>query len=110
MALMTTEEKLNMLKAMLEDDTPEDALLTVYLTAAGKEILAWRYSYAPHPDVTEVPEEYEMTQIFAVVEGFSHGGSEGQIVHSENGISRTFKYEDMISYIRGHVIPYCKIM
>ena len=36
MALMTTEEKLNMLKAMLEDDTPADALLTVYLTAAGK--------------------------------------------------------------------------
>lgn len=86
-----------------------DNMLTAYLEAAGKEIIAWRYSYSGQT-VTEVPAEYEMTQIYAVIAGYSQSGAEGQIAHSENGISRTFKYPDMLRYIRTNVIPLCGVM
>ena len=109
---MTVEEKLSMVKTMLEiptEDTSEDGLIGVYLTASEKEIIAWRFSYGS-AQVTEIPAEYEMTQVFAVVAGYSQGGTEGQTQHSENGINRTFKYADMLAYIRSNVIPLCKVV
>lgn len=51
-----------------------------------------------------------MTQINAVIAGYSISGAEGEVTHSENGISRTFKYEDMVNYIRSHVIPIAKVI
>lgn len=101
---MSDAEKLSMLKTIMNisDSNSEDSRLSVYLDAAKREILAWRYSLASaKPE--DVPEEYEMIQIHAVVAGYSISGAENQTAHSENGISRTFKYEDMVAYIHGHV-------
>lgn len=107
---MTDNEKLVMTRALLAlDSYDEDDRLSVYLDAAKREILAWRYSYAKTmPD--EVPPAYEMTQIHAVVAGYSISGAENQTTHTENGVSRTFRYADMLAYIRAHVIPICKVM
>ena len=107
---MSDTEKLSMIKSMLGfDDTSEDTRLLAYLDASGREILAWRYSYSDEtPSV--VPTEYEMTQVSAVIAGYSQSGAENQTAHSENGISRTFKYEDMLAYIRSHVIPMVKVI
>ena len=106
---MTNAEKLAMLKSILIMDDSEDERFAVYLSASEKEILAWGYSYSENAP-TSVPVEYEMTQIFAVVAGYSQSGAENQLSHSENGISRSFKYEDMIAYIRSHVIPIVRVM
>lgn len=106
---MTDAEKLSMIKALMKLDESEDEQISVYLSAAGREILAWRYSYAKEvPEI--VPAEYEMTQVHAVIAGYSISGAENQLSHTENGIGRTFKYEDMIAYIRSHVIPIAKIV
>ncbi|MBQ2433125.1 MAG: phage head-tail connector protein [Clostridia bacterium] len=102
---MTNSEKLEMTAALLGMGSEADVtLLEVYLTAAQREILAWRYSYSANTP-NEVPPEYEMTQVYAVIAGYSHAGAEGQLSHSENGISRTFRHEDMVKYIRANVIP-----
>ncbi len=103
---MTQLEKLSMLKTLLgidESDTSDDRRFSVYLDAAGREILAWRYSLATE-EPEEVPAEYEMIQIHAVIAGYSISGAENETAHSENGINRTFKYEDMIAYIHNHVL------
>ena len=105
---MTDKQKLEMLKSMLGvSDDSQDAVLRTYLQAAQNEILAWRYSYEEGWEETydEVPPEYEITQISAVVAGFTIRGAEGQASHRENEIYRTFRYEDMVAYIRNHVIP-----
>ena len=102
---MTTDEKLTMVKTLLEvSGEAEDARIKVYLAAAEKEIISWRYSLSSQK-VTAVPEEYEMTQVFGVVAGYSQSGAENQLAHTENGITRQFKYADMIAYIRSHVLP-----
>lgn len=111
---MTNAEKLAMVKTLLgiaASDTSEDDLITVYLDAAAKEIIAWRFSYADREEaVTDVPAEYEMTQVYAVIAGYSQSGAENQKSHSENGINRVFSYPDMIAYIRANVIAMVRVI
>jgi len=104
---MTLQSKLAVIKTMLDpaSDTSLDGDISVYLEISKEEILNWLY--INHPEkrkgVTDVPTRYEMVQVHAVVNGYSHKGAEGEKVHNENGINRTFKYDDMIAYIRNHV-------
>ena len=77
---MTTDEKLDMVKTIMGPDAPDD-----------------------------VPPAYEMTQVYAVVNGFTQRGLEGQSVSIENGIHRHFDFTDMTRYIRQNVIAYAKV-
>lgn len=100
---MTQEQKLTLMRTLIgKTDTADDSYLCALLDIAEREILAWRYSYAESTP-EEVPAAYEMTQIYAAIAGYDQAGAEGQLTHTENGINRTWRYEDMISYIRGHV-------
>lgn len=108
---MTDTEKLSQLKALLQiTDTTQDATLAVYLSLARDEILSWLYSGKTPEDVTDVPERYIPTQIMAVVAGYGLMGAENQTAHSENGISRTFKYSDMVQYIRANTFAYVQVV
>lgn len=90
-------------------DTSEDVLLTTYLSLAEKEILQFKYSFAA--DVpNSIDAEDEVTQVFAVVAGYNLIGMENQTVSIENTVHRSFKYEDMVAYIRSHVIPYARVV
>ena len=105
---MDTTSKLTVIKTMLnipEGDTALDNEISVYLEMAASEILNWMYINKPdkRETVLDVPTRYEMVQINAVVNGYSHKGAEGETVHNENGINRTFRFDDMIAYIRTHV-------
>lgn len=110
---MTDSEKLNTIKALLADNgaVPGDDLLNTYLAISGQEILNWKYHLVGGVPDTEasVPMKDEVTQIYAVVAGYTHAGAEGQMVHNENGINRTFKYGDMLQYIHENVLPYVRV-
>ncbi len=103
--------KLDRLKKLLGiAGSEQDEVLSVYLDFAKDEILSWLYSGKKPAGVTDVPTQYEATQIMACVAGLSMRGAEGQISHSENNISRSWKYEDMVSYVRQHVFPYVEVV
>ena len=104
---MSAAEKLTMVKSILRiSDTSEDSLIGTYLDIAKREIISWRYSYADPAKVpTDVPVDYEMTQVMAVVAGYTQSGVENQVLSVENGIHRHFRHTDMIDYIRANVIP-----
>ena len=110
---MTDAQKLATIKTLLEDggEMPSDEKLNTYITLSGNEILAWKYHLVGGvpDDVTEVPSLDEGAQIYAVVAGYTHAGSEGESVHVENSVQRHFMYEDMIGYIRNHVLPYVRV-
>ena len=107
--MLNDDEKIGMIVAL---SGCQDVLQTEYefiatcLEVAKREIVSWRGL----PACAEVPEEYEMTQIYAVIAGYSQSGAEGQLSHSENGIGRTFRHADMIDYIRAHVLPLVKVI
>lgn len=110
---MTTAEKLSMLKTLLHvTDTTLDAELTVYLDLSEKEILSWMYSATGTipDDVATVPTIYIPTQIMSCMAGYGLSGAENETSHSENGVSRSFKYSDMVDYIRSHVLPYVGVI
>jgi len=108
MAQMSDAEKISMIKTLLGiSDTSQDTLLLVYLNIAKKEILSWHFS--PDTTETEVPIEYEMTQVNAVVIGFNLQGAENEDKHDENGIHRRFSHSNMIDYIRANVTAYVKV-
>ncbi len=106
---MTVDEKMAMVKTIMGADAPDDDTIISYLTVAGNEILQWRYSYNPDAMPDYVDPAYEMTQVQAVVNGFTQRGMEGETTSIENGIHRHFSFSDMIRYIRANVIPYAKV-
>lgn len=106
---MTVDEKMEMVKTIMGDDAPDDDTILQYLTLAKTEILQWRFSYNTEIMPEEVPAAYEMTQIYAVVNGFTQRGVEGQSVSIENGIHRHFDFTDMVRYIRQNVIAFAKV-
>ena len=106
---MTLDDKIQMVETLLggEKVLSDDAIQT-YLSVAEREILAWRYG-DDASTYSAVPPAYEMTQVQAVLNGFSQMGAEGQTYHGENGINRTFEYADMVNYIRRNVVPMCGV-
>lgn len=111
---MTDAQKLQTIKTLLDDGTgnmPSDATLNTYIALSANEILAWKYHLVGGipESVTDVPSLDEGAQIYAVVAGYTHAGSEGESQHIENGVHRSFVYEDMIGYIRNHVLPYVRV-
>lgn len=106
---MTLNDKLAMVKAIMGGDAPDDATITSYLEIAKNEILQWRYSYNPDNMPDDVEPAYEITQVQAVVNGFTQRGMEGEVTSIENGVHRHFAYSDMVRYIRGNVIAIAKV-
>ena len=110
---MTDVEKLNTVKTLLNEGgtLPTDDVLTTYLALSGQEILNWKYHLIGGvPDsVVAVLLKDEVTQIYAVLAGYTHAGAEGQNDHTENGITRKFKYGDMLQYIHENVLPYVRV-
>ena len=108
---MTDAQKLLTIKTLLGENLPSDDVLNTYITLSGNEILAWKYHLigGVPADVTDVPSLDEGAQIYAVLAGYTHAGAEGEGLHIENGVHRDFRYEDMIGYIRNHVLPYVRV-
>ena len=111
---MTDAQKLEIIKTLLDDGTgnmPDDNTLNTYIALSANEILAWKYHLVGGvpSSVTEVPSLDEGAQLYAVVAGYTHAGSEGESHHHENGVIRVFKYADMLEYIRNHVLPYVRV-
>lgn len=101
---MTEEEKLTILKSMV-DGSDTDEVLFAYLKLAGRKIILRAYPY--DKTVTEVPTEYDMLQCEIAAYMLNKRGAEGQIQHSENGITRQYENADIPSSMLKVVTPYC---
>ena len=109
---MTNMEKLALCRAMVEQ--PEDAegwsdeVLTSYLTIAGQKILNRAYPY--DDTVEEVPRRYGVLQCEIAAYLLNKRGAEGEVSHSENGISRTYENADVPESMLRDVIPHCGLV
>ena len=100
---MTDVEKREALAALLAPDTDTDEVLDAVLSSAAALILNKMYPFG-YEDYTEVPTRYERLQVMLASELYSQRGAEGQISHSENGISRTWSEK---SKLLSQVMPHC---
>lgn len=103
---MTNEEKIMKLAMLISPDTATNELLAVLIEQAEGVVLGRRYPYGP-PEGAMVPNAYEHIQLQIAVELFSKMGAEGQTVHDENGIKRTFESADVSPSLLRRIIPVC---
>ncbi len=104
-----TISKLEQLKSLLGiSGTDEDALLLTLLSIAAQKILNRVYPY--DSTVTEVPARYEAKQVEIAVYLYNKRGAEGQIVHNENGINRTYESADVPESLMRGITPYVGVI
>lgn len=100
---MTKEEQLNLLRTLVGNKNSDDVLLA-YLRLAKSKILRIVYPY--DPSKTEVPAPYEELVVEAAVYLVNKRGGEGQLVHSENGISITYETGDLPKSLVRQIVPF----
>lgn len=109
---MTETEKLSLCRVMVgQPATAEgwtDEILNAYLTIAGRKILSRAYPY--DDTITEVPTRYGYLQCEIATYLLNKRGAEGEITHSENGISRTYQNADVPDSMLSEVIPRCGVI
>ena len=101
---MTDAEKIELIKGLLGDSTITSVMATPFLIEAKADIFTQMYPTGNRPStVTEVPQEYEILQCKLASRYYSRMGAEGEIIHNENGINRTWDSVDDADLL-------CKIM
>ena len=99
---MTDTEKLNKLMTMLDDDVSTNVANT-FLEAAEKAVINLAF---PFGDGTEVmPEKYEEVQIEIAAYLISKRGAEGEVTHTEGGVTRTYESADLPLALRTRITP-----
>ena len=109
---MTEVEKLALCRAMVEQPAEaegwSDDILRAYLTIAGNKILDRAYPY--DETVTEVPRRYGVLQCEIATYLLNKRGAEGEVSHSENGISRSYESANVPESMLSEVIPHCGLV
>lgn len=100
---MTSNEKRIALAELLAPDTDTDAVLESMLASAEALILNKMYPFG-YSDWATVPPRYERIQVMLAAELYTQRGAEGQTMHSENGISRSWPEKNrLLAQIVPHV-------
>lgn len=105
---MTDKQKL----AILVGDSPEQAaehsdLYDLYLDIAADKILEKAYPF--DREITQLPERYKNLQLEIAAYLINKRGADGQLAHSENGISRTYEAASVPESMLKGVIPHGKV-
>ena len=104
---MTNEQKIEKLKVLISPDSASDDLLLVYLLEQSEGIILNRRYPFGAPEGASLSPLYEQIQLRIAVELFSKMGAEGQTMHTENGVSRTWEAADVSPSLLKQIIPVC---
>lgn len=106
---MTNEEKILNVQTLVEnDEAATDALVSVYLASAEAAILRRLYPFGI-PEGAAVPGIYEFSQCELAARYFLRRGAQGEVVHNENGVNRTYGSTNDEDILR-EIMPYGKVM
>lgn len=97
---MSINEKLTMLECMT-GETDNDVLLT-YLNLAKEIVVSKAY---PFRDKIEVPAKYDGVHVEIAAYMINKRGAEGEVSHSENGVSRTYEDGDIPPTLLRRIVP-----
>jgi len=107
---MTTEQKIAMLRHMMEDDTTEAVILETFLELAGQAILNRMYQFQEPQDDAQVPDKYVAIQLKVACYMLNKRGAEGEVQHIENGIHRNYGSSDIPDSMLKDITPYARVI
>lgn len=104
---MTEDEKVQLVQQLITDVSVTTAMIQSYLALAANRILnrVWPFGGAP----SEWPTQYDLVQVELTVRMVARRGGEGEISHSENGVSRTYGSVDDEDILRT-LTPYVGVV
>ena len=85
---MSITERIDALRDMIENKE-DDSVLLAYLRIAESAVLERRYPY--DHEVASIPSRYEGKVLEIAAYLLNKRGAEGQLSHSENGVSRSYE-------------------
>lgn len=103
---MTREEKITLVSTLSGE--PDESVVSAYVYLAGQKILGLAYPF--DHTVTEVPAQYEHIQIDAAVYLLNKRGAEGELIHNENGVYRTYEDADLPASMLRSIVPMCGVV
>lgn len=104
---MTEEEKIAMVGQLISDVTVTSEAIGSYLALAADRIFKRVWPFGESPQT--LPSQYDWVQIQLTVRMIARKGGEGEISHSENGISRTYATVDDEDILRT-LTPYVGVV
>ena len=106
---MTEAEKLTMVKTIVQDNSSGvDSVLASYLQMASDAIMNRLYPFAI-PDDAVLPSRFDVLQCRIAGDMYLRRGAEGETVHIENNIHRTYRSTDWEELLK-YVTPYAEVM
>lgn len=97
---MDEATKLTMLASMTGE--ADETVLSTYLSLAAQAVLD---RYDPFGSTEEVPAKYGSVQVEIAAYMLNKRGAEGEVTHSENGVSRTYEDGDIPPTLLRRIIP-----
>lgn len=110
---MTKEERLNLLKNRIppkDREGLEDVFFMAQLDTAAHYIMNERFPFADIKRPDDVEECYHILQVDIALRLFNKMGAEGEITHSEGGISRGYGSANGIQDLLDTIIPYAGVL
>ena len=93
----------NLERLKLRTGEADEAILEDCLESAKNAILARRYPYQDWPEV--LPVQFEDLQMRLALDLYNKIGAEGELGHSENGVSRTYESSWISEQLLQEVTP-----
>ena len=107
----TMAERLSTRIQATDGVAPSQAVIDDCIESAKALYLSLRFPYLPDDQLpTEVERRYLDWQYRAALEIYSKTGAEGQITHSENGISRTYDAGGLSKALLAEIVPVCGVV
>ena len=95
--------QLEHLKSRITEKDVSDTELEDILESAKAVILSRRFPFGEYP--AEIEDRYKDLQIRIAVEMFNKQGADGEIAHSENGVSRTYSSASVSEELLREITP-----
>lgn len=95
-------------RMQLRTNEPDERILVDCLESAKSAILSRRFPFGNWPD--ELEKRYEDLQYRVAIDLYNRTGAEGQLTHSENGISRSWGAEWISEELLSEVTPYVGVV
>lgn len=104
--MMTENEKREMLQTITGETN--NAVLSAYLSIAADKVC--RKAFPFDFDETVVPDRYARVQVEIAAYLIQKRGAEGELSHTENGISRAYENGDVPSSLTRDITPFAATM
>ena len=98
----------NLERLKLRTNEPDEAVLNDCLESAKSAILARRFPYKEWAE--DIEPKYTDLQFRIALDLYNKIGGEGQLTHSENGVSRTWESSWVSEQLLSEVVPYVGVL